>query len=381
MGATLPHPRAIRASHRGPEDRPRDARSIVTQPKTIHREKLAFDDPEALQALCGSNNARLKLIERTSGAHVNLRGNEITIEGEAAAVETAKSALEQLYDLALNGKALSSDDVVRAVQLLKGDASGGTSIQGVFGDTILTPRTGRPIAPKGAQQKKYVDLVRQNDIMFAVGPAGTGKTYLAVALAVRALLDKQVRRIILTRPAVEAGERLGFLPGTLEEKVDPYLRPLYDALHDMIEPEKLERFMADGTIEIAPLAFMRGRTLSGSFIILDEAQNTSAPQMKMFLTRMGFDSKAVITGDVTQTDLPRGERSGLRDALELVDGIRGIGIVEFTDADVVRHPLVAALIRAYDARDRSRFESREGTHVVDKAPPAAPAPERDGIDS
>ena len=706
----------------------------MTQPKTIRREKLAFDDPEALQALIGSNNARLKLIERTAGAQVNLRGNEVTIEGEEAAVDIAKSAIEQLYNLALAGKALSSDDVVRAVQLLKGD-SGGASIQGVFGDTILTPRSGRPIAPKGAQQKKYVDLVRQNDIMFAVGPAGTGKTYLAVALAVRALLDKQVRRIILTRPAVEAGERLGFLPGTLEEKVDPYLRPLYDALHDMIEPDKLERFMADGTIEIAPLAFMRGRaqpldakvmtldgwreigslkvgdqvmgsdgwptnvigvypqgekdvfrvtmtdgsstlccdehlwavstpsdkrrgyparvletkelrgnlksahqhryeipmlrlparfgprtvplepyalglllgdgcisgatsptfatgdpslarslevglgsrielrhesgpdytirnrdfqpgrstkhpvkavleelglhgtrsntkfvpelylhncvevrlavlqglldtdggpvtqdgrtcriqytttsprlrddvlflvrslggvaywrtraaegrrpgfangrpvehrndsfvmdirlpedakpfrlarkaklyaeqgggrpqryidsiepagrtqtvciavsapdqlyvtddfivthnTLSGSFIILDEAQNTSAPQMKMFLTRMGFDSKAVITGDVTQTDLPRGERSGLRDALELVDGIRGIGIVEFTDADVVRHPLVAALIRAYDARDRAKFQAREAP-----APVPAPAAGTDGIDS
>ena len=704
----------------------------MTQPKTIRREKLAFDDPEALQALIGSNNARLKLIERTAGAQINLRGNEVTIEGDEAAVDIARSALEQLYDLALAGKALSSDDVVRAVQLLKGD-SAGASIQGVFGDTILTPRSGRPIAPKGAQQKKYVDLVRHNDIMFAVGPAGTGKTYLAVALAVRALLDKQVRRIILTRPAVEAGERLGFLPGTLEEKVDPYLRPLYDALHDMIEPEKLERFMADGTIEIAPLAFMRGRaqpldakvmtldgwreigslkvgdqvmgsdgwatnvvgvypqgekdvfrvkmsdgsstrccdehlwtvstpsdkrrgkpprvletremrsnlrsahqhryeipmlrqpamfapravplepyalglllgdgcitgstsptfatgdprlarslgiglgarievrhkvgpdytilnldvrpgsntkhpvaatleelgllgtrsstkfvpelylrncvevrlavlqglfdtdggpvtqdarscriqytttspqlrddvvflvrslggvaywrmraaegrrpgfangrpvehrndsfvldirlpedakpfrlarksalyaghgggrpqryvdsiepegraetvciavaapdqlyvtddfivthnTLSGSFIILDEAQNTLAAQMKMFLTRMGFDSKAVITGDVTQTDLPRGERSGLRDALELVDGIRGIGLVEFTDADVVRHPLVAALIRAYDARDRAKFQSREEASV-------APVPKADGIDS
>jgi phosphate starvation-inducible protein PhoH and related proteins len=342
--------------------------------RTIRREKLAFDDPEALQALCGSNNGRLKLIERTAGAQVHLRGNEITIEGEDSAAETAKSALEQLYDLALAGKPLSSDDVVRAVQLLKGD-SGGASIQGVFGDTILTPRVGRPIAPKGAQQKKYVDLVRHNDIMFAIGPAGTGKTYLAVALAVRALLDKQIRRIILTRPAIEAGERLGFLPGTLEEKVDPYLRPLYDALHDMIDAEKLERFLTDGTIEIAPLAFMRGRTLSGSFIILDEAQNTTPEQMKMFLTRMGFDSKAVITGDITQTDLPRGQRSGLRDALELVDGIRGIGIVEFSDADVVRHPLVAALIRAYDARDRARSEKRHGP---DDAPPNEPGsgPER-----
>lgn len=320
------------------------------------REKLAFDDPEALQALCGSNNARLKLVERTAGAQVNLRGNEITIEGEAEATETARSAIEQLYDLALAGKPLSSDDVVRAVKLVQGDE--GATIQHVFGETILTPRIGRAVAPKGAAQRAYVDLVRTNDVVFAIGPAGTGKTYLAVALAVRALLDKQIKRIILTRPAIEAGERLGFLPGTLEEKVDPYLRPLYDALHDMLDAERLERFLADGTIEIAPLAFMRGRTLSHGFIILDEAQNTSPEQMKMFLTRMGFDSKVCITGDLTQTDLPRGQRSGLGDALELVDGIRGIGVVRFSDADVVRHPIVAALIRAYDARDRARSEAR-----------------------
>ena len=340
--------------------------------KSIRREKLSFDDPEALQALCGSNNARLKLVERTAGAQVHLRGNEVTIEGEDVAALTAKSAIEQLYDLALAGKALSSDDVVRAVKLLQGDGNGGPgvsgvsglSIQGVFGDTILTPRAGRPIAPKGAMQKQYVDLVRGNDIVFAVGPAGTGKTYLAMAFAVRSLLDKQVRRIILTRPAVEAGERLGFLPGTLEEKVDPYLRPLYDALHDMIDADKLERFMTDGTVEVAPLAFMRGRTLNDSFIVLDEAQNTTPEQMKMFLTRMGFGSKAVVTGDITQTDLPRGQKSGLRDALELVEGIRGIARVQFSDQDVVRHPLVAALIRAYDQRDRARFEAREGREAV-----------------
>jgi phosphate starvation-inducible PhoH-like protein len=335
---------------------------VTTKP--IRREKLSFDNPEALQVLCGSNNARLKLIERTAGAQVHLRGNEITIEGEDAAAETTRSAIEQLYDLALAGKSLSSDDVVRAVKLLQGDGDPSatpTTIRSVFGEVILTPRAGRPIAPKGATQKQYVDLVRGNDIVFAVGPAGTGKTYLAMAFAVRALLDKQVRRIILTRPAVEAGERLGFLPGTLEEKVDPYLRPLYDALHDMIEAERLERFMADGTVEVAPLAFMRGRTLNDSFIVLDEAQNTTPEQMKMFLTRMGFGSKAVITGDITQTDLPRGQKSGLRDALELVEGIRGIGKVQFGDQDVVRHPLVAALIRAYDRRDRDRFEAREGS--------------------
>ena len=347
--------------------------------KSIRREKLSFDDPEALQALCGSNNARLKLIERTAGAQVHLRGNEITIEGDDAAAEVTKTAIEQLYDLALAGKPLSSDDVVRAVKLLQGDSGASrATIQGVFGEVILTPRAGRPIAPKGATQKAYVDLVRGNDIVFAVGPAGTGKTYLAMAFAVRALLDKQVRRIILTRPAVEAGERLGFLPGTLEEKVDPYLRPLYDALHDMIDAERLERFMADGTVEVAPLAFMRGRTLNDSFIVLDEAQNTTPEQMKMFLTRMGFGSKAVITGDITQTDLPRGQKSGLRDALELVEGIRGIGKVQFSDQDVVRHPLVAALIRAYDRRDRARFEAREGGGGADRGggpDQASPAPE------
>jgi phosphate starvation-inducible PhoH-like protein len=325
--------------------------------KSLRREKLAFDDPEALQALCGSNNSRLKLIERTAGAEVHLRGNEITIEGEAGPAETAKSALEQLYEMALSGKPLSSDDVVRAVRLLQGDSQ--PTIREVFGDTIITPRAGRPIAPKGATQKKYVDLVRGNDIVFAVGPAGTGKTYLAMALAVRALLDKQVRRIILTRPAVEAGENLGFLPGTLEEKVDPYLRPLFDALGDMMDLEKLQRLMADKVIEVAPLAFLRGRTLNESFVVLDEAQNTTPAQMKMFLTRMGYGAKVVITGDMTQTDLPPGQRSGLRDAIELVSEIRGIGTISFTDADVVRHPLVAALIRAYDARDRARFEARE----------------------
>jgi phosphate starvation-inducible protein PhoH and related proteins len=325
--------------------------------KPVHKEKLSFDDPEALQALCGSNNSRLKLIERTAGAEVHLRGNEITIEGDAAAAGTVKSALEQLYDLALAGKPLSSDDVVRAVRLIQGDDA--TPIASVFGETILNPRVGRPIAPKGATQKQYVDLVRANDIVFAVGPAGTGKTYIAMALAVRALLDKQVRRIILTRPAVEAGERLGFLPGTLEEKVDPYLRPLFDALHDMLDPERLTRLTADDVIEVAPLAFLRGRTLNECFIVLDEAQNTTPAQMKMFLTRMGYGAKMVITGDITQTDLPAGQRSGLRDALDLVSGIRGIGRIAFTDADVVRHPLVAALIRAYDARDRARSEARE----------------------
>jgi phosphate starvation-inducible PhoH-like protein len=331
--------------------------------RALRRDKLAFDDPEALQALCGTNNARLKLIERTAGVELHLRGNEITIEADEAGVGVARSALEQLYGFARKGKSLGSDDVVRAVKVLRADHT--ALLADIFGDAVLTPRAGRPIAPKGLAQKRYVDAVRANDIAFGVGPAGTGKTYLAMALAVRALLDKQVRRIVLTRPAVEAGEKLGYLPGTLEEKIDPYLRPLYDALHDMLDAERVQRLIADDVIEVAPLAFMRGRTLNDCFVVLDEAQNTTPEQMKMFLTRLGFGGKAVVTGDPSQTDLPRGHRSGLRDALELLDGIRGIAICRFDDADVVRHPLVADIIRAYDARDRARSEARERA-----APPA-----------
>jgi phosphate starvation-inducible protein PhoH and related proteins len=346
----------------------------VTISKTIRRDKLSFEDAEALQALCGSNNNRLKLIERTAGATLHLRGNEITIEADEAITPLVRSVLEQLYDLAFTGRSLTGDDVVRAVKLLQGSQT--AEIQSMFGETILAPRGNRPIAAKGAAQRIYVELVRQADIVFAIGPAGTGKTYLAMAMAVRALLDRQVRRIIMTRPAVEAGERLGFLPGTLEEKVDPYLRPLHDALADMLEPERRERYMTEGTIEVAPLAFMRGRTLNDAFIVLDEAQNTTPEQMKMFLTRMGFGSKAVVTGDPTQTDLPRGQRSGLVDALELVDGIRGIGRVDFTDADVVRHPLVAALIRAYDRRDRVRNGVAEPVLAPAVAISAEPAAQR-----
>jgi phosphate starvation-inducible PhoH-like protein len=318
--------------------------------KSITREKLAFDDPQALQALCGSNNSRLKLIERTAGAEVHLRGNEITIEGERDAADTAKNAIEQLYDMALEGKPLSSDDVVRAVKLLQGD--GQQTVAQVFGDTILTPRAGRPIAPKGATQKRYVDLVRGNDIVFAVGPAGTGKTYLAVAQAVSQLITGSVDRLILSRPAVEAGERLGFLPGDMKEKVDPYLRPLYDALYEMLPTEQVERRITSGEIEIAPLAFMRGRTLNDAFIILDEAQNTTPLQMKMFLTRFGMRSRMVICGDPHQVDLPDPTKSGLADAVDKLEGVKGIATVRFTAADVVRHPLVGRIVEAYEGPGR-----------------------------
>ena len=318
------------------------------------REKLTFDDHDALLALCGQNNSRLKLIERSSGVLLHVRGNEITIEADDDGLDLARAALEQLYGLALRGKPLAADDIVRAVKVLRSDH--GALLRDIFSDTVLVPRAGRPITPKGVTQKQYVDMVRNDDIVFAIGPAGTGKTYLAIALAVRALLDKSIKRLVLTRPAVEAGEKLGFLPGTLEEKVNPYLRPLYDALGDMLDGDQVRKMIEDDIIEVAPLAFMRGRTLNDCFVILDEAQNTTGEQMKMFLTRLGFGSKAIITGDPSQSDLPRHIRPGLREAVELLAGIRGISVCRFTEADVVRHPLVQEIIRAYDRRDLTDSE-------------------------
>ena len=323
--------------------------NALTTP-TDHHDKLTFDDNSALAALCGQSNKRLKLIGRTAKVEVNVRGNEITLRGDSAALEVARAVLLQLYGFARRGEAFSSEDVVRAVKVIQADRR--AQLRDIFSDTVLVPRAGRPITPKGLAQKRYVDAVRRSDMVFAIGPAGTGKTYLAMALAVRALLEKDVKRIILTRPAVEAGERLGFLPGSLEEKVNPYLRPLYDALHDMLDYHRVTRLMEQDAIEVAPLAFMRGRTLNDSFVILDEAQNTTDEQMKMFLTRLGFGSKAVINGDVTQCDLPTTARSGLRQAVSLLGNISGIAVCSFTEADVVRHPLVQDIIRAYDRRDQ-----------------------------
>ena len=314
------------------------------------RDKISFEDPDALRSLCGQSNQRLKLVARAADVALHVRGNEITIEGDESGIELARSALEQLYGFARRGRPLSSDDIVRAVKVLRADR--GADLKDIFSDTLLVPRAGRPITPKGLAQKHYVDAVRADDIVFAIGPAGTGKTYLAMAMAVRALLDKTVKRIILTRPAVEAGERLGFLPGSLEEKVNPYLRPLYDALHDMLDFNRVRRMMDEDVIEVAPLAFMRGRTLNDCFVIFDEAQNATGEQMKMFLTRLGFGSKAVITGDITQSDLPSSARSGLREAMQVLDGVPGIHFSRFSEADVVRHPLVQAIIRAYDRWDQ-----------------------------
>ncbi len=320
----------------------------MTQKDTTEsvREKIVFDDSAVFQTLCGQENRRLKLVEEATGVALHVRGTEVTISGDAKAAELATRTLRQLYAFSVKGKSLGSDDVVRAIRILENDSR--AKIKDIFSDTILVPKRGRPITPKGLAQKKYVDAIRSHDIVFGIGPAGTGKTYLAMALAVHALLEKKVKRIVLTRPAVEAGERLGFLPGSLEEKVSPYLRPLYDALHDMLDYERVRRLMEQDTIEVAPLAFMRGRTLNDSFVIFDEAQNSTTEQMKMFLTRLGFGSKAVVTGDVTQSDLPRGSMSGLLDAQRILSTVPGIHFAAFTERDVVRHPLVQAIIRAYD---------------------------------
>ncbi|HXJ19915.1 MAG TPA: PhoH family protein [Polyangia bacterium] len=336
-------------------------------------ERLTLEDNRVALALFGERNSNLKLIERETGAQLHSRGNDLTIVGPGDEVAVARSLVEQLYGMARGGAPISPEDIGRAAVALRADA--GVDLRDVFHDTILVAGRARPIAPKGLAQKRYVDAIREHDIVFGIGPAGTGKTYLAMALAVRALMEKQVKRIILTRPAVEAGERLGFLPGSMEEKVSPYLRPLYDALHDMMDFEKADQLVTRGLIEVAPIAFMRGRTLNDAFVILDEAQNTTSEQMKMFLTRLGFESKAVITGDVTQIDLPDNRRSGLNEAINLLSGIPGIAFRYFTEVDVVRHPLVQEIIKAYEAnRPERRSQPFGANRQPENRPDAARAP-------
>jgi phosphate starvation-inducible PhoH-like protein len=329
-------------------------------------------------ALCGNQNENLKLMERRLGVRVGQRGTELHLSGPSDAVAFAVRLVENLEEIIRAGRPVYREDVEQAIKVL--GRGGAESLQDVMLGPILKSSGNRQISPKSLAQKRYVDAIRAHDIVFGIGPAGTGKTYLAMAMAVSFLQDRKVKRIVLARPAVEAGEKLGFLPGDLAEKVNPYLRPLYDALHDMMAAERAVALIEQGTVEVAPLAFMRGRTLNDSFVILDEAQNTTVEQMKMFLTRLGYNSKAVITGDVTQVDLPVGKMSGLHHARSILKNIEGINISEFTEVDVVRHPLVQEVIRAYDRFDAAKEAAKaakEAEAAGGAAPAASQSPEAD----
>jgi phosphate starvation-inducible PhoH-like protein len=317
--------------------------------KDHHQTKITFTNLELSRQLFGEHDSHLLKISQALDVQIKARGNTVHIQGDTIAVRLAQNLLTQLYGLLKERYPLFSKDIDYAIRLLSSDDR--VLLKDVFLDTVFITSKKNAITPKSQAQKAYIDAMRQHDIVFGIGPAGTGKTYLAMAMAVAALTKGSVDRIILTRPAVEAGEALGFLPGDLAEKVDPYLRPLYDALHDMMRFEKVSNLMRQGVIEVAPIAFMRGRTLNGSFIILDEAQNTTSEQMKMFLTRIGFNSKAVITGDITQIDLPSHKISGLIQAKEILAGIAGIEFVFFSKMDVVRHKLVQNIIQAYEAAE------------------------------
>lgn len=311
-------------------------------------------------ALLGSADVNLRMLETQLPADIHVRGNRITLSGAVADVAASERVVSELIRVVRGGTVLTPDLVRQSLSILASEQS--ETPADVLSLDIIS-RRGKVIRPKTLNQKRYVDAIDKNTIVFGLGPAGTGKTYLAMAKAVQALQAKEVSRIILTRPAVEAGEKLGFLPGTLHQKIDPYLRPLYDALHDMMDPEAIPKLMEAGVIEVAPLAFMRGRTINDSFIILDEAQNTTAEQMKMFLTRLGFGAKIVVTGDVTQVDLPGGKQSGLRVATRILDGIEDIHFAELTSADVVRHKLVADIVDAYSRDEEAagnRMMRREG---------------------
>ena len=317
----------------------------------IIQKKFIVSEEKFERELFGDFDENIKLIESTLSIDVILREGNIVLMGEEKNVDLALKLINELHDTVSNGKSLDKQSITYSLSLL---LEGSEMRIKELEDVIVLTKKGKPVQPKTLGQKKYVDLIKSNDITFGIGPAGTGKTYLAVAMAVRAFKNDEVSRIILTRPAVEAGESLGFLPGDMRDKVDPYLRPLYDALFDMLGPDRFNKYLERGNIEVAPLAFMRGRTLDNAFIILDEAQNTTPEQMKMFLTRLGFGSKAVVTGDITQTDLPNNKKSGLLQATKILKNVSGIGSMELTEKDVVRHELVQRIIRAYE-----KFEKKE----------------------
>jgi phosphate starvation-inducible PhoH-like protein len=339
-------------------DNPGQTRNATPVPGGHTKVKMVIPDDRSMVSLLGSRDELLAVIEGAFEADIHVRGNEITATGSPEETALVARLFEELTQLVAGGAELTPDAVERSMAMLR--RKSGVRPADVLTLGILSAR-GRTIRPKTLNQKRYVDAIDKHTIVFSIGPAGTGKTYLAMAKAVKALQAKEVNRIILTRPAVEAGERLGFLPGTLYEKIDPYLRPLYDALHDMLDPDTIPRLTSQGTIEIAPLAYMRGRTLNDSFIILDEAQNTSPEQMKMFLTRLGFGSRIVVTGDVTQVDLPAGQQSGLRLVQDILEGVEDVYFSRLTSHDVVRHKLVADIVDAY-----SRYEDRQATQAQEQ---------------
>ncbi|MBX5482332.1 MAG: PhoH family protein [Myxococcaceae bacterium] len=311
-------------------------------------------------------------MERRLGVRVGMRGTELLLSGPPDQLSFAVKLIDELADIVRAGRPVYADDVEQAIKVL---GQGEETPRELFLGPVLNRGGGRQVSPKSIAQKRYVDAIRAHDIVFGIGPAGTGKTYLAMAMALAFLQERKVKRIILARPAVEAGEKLGFLPGDLAEKVNPYLRPLYDALHDMMDPARAAALVEQGVVEVAPLAFMRGRTLNDAFVILDEAQNTTIEQMKMFLTRLGFHSKAVVTGDITQVDLPSGRQSGLTHALKILEGTPGIAFSRFSDVDVVRHPLVQAVIRAYEKSEReaaAEAAGRSSAEVSHPSPPGQP---------
>ena len=320
--------------------------------KTIY-----FEDQKEAVSLLGSRDEYMRVFQENFDCQMVSRGDRLEILGAPEVVAAAAHVLEELQYLYRQGTTITMHEVRYGIQLEKNGK--GEALHTLFSDTILVTSKGRHVRPKTLGQRVYLDAIRHNSITFGIGPAGTGKTYLAVVMAVAALRTKEVQRIILTRPAVEAGERLGFLPGDLKDKLDPYLQPLYDALGDMIPTKKLQEFISDGTIQIAPLAFMRGRTLSDAVVILDEAQNTTPAQIRMFLTRMGWNTKMIITGDMTQIDLPHEQKSGLKEALQLLSGIEGISVVEFNKKDIVRHKLVTRIVNAYEAYDKARHGEKE----------------------
>ncbi len=328
---------------------------------TTHSERFAVGTQDLANLLFGRQNRNLKQIEQGLEVRIGSKGTEAHISGDKPHVRLAHELLQQLAGLLEEGYPLYPADINYAIRILSADSR--ASLKSIFLDTVFVSARKKVISPKSQAQKDYIDAIRQNDVVFGIGPAGTGKTYLAMAMAVAALMRKEIRRIVLVRPAVEAGERLGFLPGDLEDKVNPYLRPLYDALYDMLDFEKGRELIETGIIEVAPLAFMRGRTLNDAFVILDEAQNTTAEQMKMFLTRLGFNSRAVITGDTTQIDLPDARRSGLIHAHRVLHGVDGIHFTRFHDRDVVRHAIVQAIVQAYDRADREESDTDGGTEA------------------